>query len=142
MRNRIKSLAMFCGLLSIIHTIKAQDFLGYSNSNYVGVTGVSLQPACIVDDRMEFDMTLLGVNVAAYNNYLGLKKSRLSPRKGTDSQGNVQWFPTLANDTSIFQTMEIRDTTRYKSIYSSTRVTMPSFMVYCNHKNSFAFTWD
>ncbi len=143
MRNLFKTLIILCGLLVVNHTIQAQDFLGYSNSNYVGVTGISLQPACIVDDRMEFDLTLAGVNTAAYNNYLGLKKSSLKPRKGTNSKGETMWFPTMQNDTDfIHNSMEERINTRSKSVYSSTRVTMPSFMVFCDHKNSFAFTWD
>jgi outer membrane protein OmpA-like peptidoglycan-associated protein len=138
---KLSLIALFS--MAIGSQLKSQDFLGYANSNYVGVTGISLQPACIVDDRMEFDMTLFGANVAAYNNYLGLKKSALKPFKGKDDQGKTQWFPTLSNDTDfIHNSMEERENRRNKSVYSSARVNMPSFMVYCNHKNSFAFTWD
>lgn len=143
MKDMLKSLMILCGLLVMSYSIKAQDFLGYSNSNYVGVTGISLQPACIVDDRMEFDMTLAGVNTAAYNNYLGIKKSALKPLKGTNSKGETVWFPTMQNDTDfIHNSMEERVNSKNKSVYSGTRVTMPSFMVFCDHKNSFAFTWD
>jgi outer membrane protein OmpA-like peptidoglycan-associated protein len=129
--------------LALGSLLKSQDFLGFANSNYVGVTGISLQPACIVDDRMEFDMTLFGGNVAAYNNYLGLKKSALKPFKGTNSKGEKEYFPTMANDTDfIHNMMEERTNNKMKSVYSSVRINMPSFMVYCNHKNSLAFTWD
>ncbi len=143
MRNLLKKLLIICGFITLTTGVKAQDFLGYANSNYAGVTGISLQPACIVDDRMEFDMTLFGVNTAVYNNYLGLKKDRLNPRKSVDAQGQTVWFPKMANDTDfIHNSMEERNNGKYKSVYSATRVTMPSFMVFCDHKNSFAFTWD
>ncbi len=138
----IKQLALAV-LFIVAAKVNAQDFLGFSNSNYVGVTGISLQPACIVDDRMEFDMTLIGVNTAAYNNYLGLKRTALNPRTGTDSKGKKEYFPTLAHDTDVIHNQfEERTNNKYKSVYSGTRVNLPSFMVFCDHKNSFAFTWD
>lgn len=119
-----------------------QDFLGYSNSNYSGVSGISLQPACIVDDRMEFDLTLFGFNVNAYNNYIGLKKDAIKPFKGPDPNGVNTWFPKLAikDADSIYLTE--KNNNKNKAVYSSLRVNMPSFMLYCNHKNSLAFTWD
>ncbi len=131
-------------LLSIISfKLFSQDFLGFSNSNYAGVSGISLQPASIVDDRMKFDMTLFGFNGAFYNNYLGLKKSALTPRKEVDANGQSIWFPKLARDTDVIHnSMEERVNSMNKAVYSSLRINMPSFMIYCNHKNSIAFTWD
>jgi outer membrane protein OmpA-like peptidoglycan-associated protein len=134
---------LFLITLQFSSKLFAQDFLGFSNSNYAGVTGISLQPASIVDDRMKFDMTLFGFNAAFYNNYLGIKKSALTPRKEVDKNGYVIWFPTLARDTDIVHnSMEEKVNNKYKSVYTGLRINMPSFMIYCNHKNSVAFTWD
>ncbi len=112
----------------------SQDFLGYSNSNNVGVTGISLQPACIVDDRLAFDMTILGGNVALYNNYLGLKRDALNKVNGA--------YPAFSDPDFIGKYLSVRSNTLDKSILFSNRTNMPSFMVYANHKTAFAFTWD
>ena len=122
---------LFLITLQFSSKLFAQDFLGFSNSNYAGVTGISLQPASIVDDRMKFDMTLFGFNAAFYNNYLGIKKSALTPRKEVDKNGYVIWFPTLARDTDIVHnSMEEKVNNKYKSVYTGLRINMPSFMIY------------
>ncbi|MCC6837113.1 MAG: OmpA family protein, partial [Bacteroidia bacterium] len=57
--------------------VSAQDFLGYINSNYSGVTGTDLNPANVVNSRYKADISLVGVSISAYNNYIGLKRSAL-----------------------------------------------------------------
>ena len=55
-------------------SLKAQDFLGYINSNYAGVTGTDLQPASVVNSRYRLDVSLIGTSFSFYNNHIGLKK--------------------------------------------------------------------
>ena len=55
-------------------TTKSQDYLGYSSSNFNGITGVQVNPANVVESRMKFDMTLVGLNFSAGNNYIGVKR--------------------------------------------------------------------
>ncbi|MGZ4038103.1 MAG: hypothetical protein ACXVPQ_09775, partial [Bacteroidia bacterium] len=61
------------GCLAVIgaYTSNAQDFLGYSNNNYAGITGVYSNPASIVDGRLRFDLQLAGLDFNFANNYVG-----------------------------------------------------------------------
>ncbi len=127
--------SLFTGiLLALFQSLISQDFLGYSNSNNVGVTGISLQPACIVDDRLEFDMTLIGGNVNLYNNYLGIKRSAFNKVNGE--------YPAFNDPNFAANYLTVRSNDQDKAIYFSSRVNMPSMMIYANHKTAFAFTWD
>ena len=63
----------------------AQDFLGYSASEYAGVTAIDIQPANLADNRFKFDMTLFGTHVKAYNNYVGINTS--TPQQTLDVFG-------------------------------------------------------
>jgi outer membrane protein OmpA-like peptidoglycan-associated protein len=100
-----------------------------------------LQPACIVDDRFDFDMTIVGLNVNAYNNYIGLKRDAMKPLYSRQD-GKLTPLPTLDDPNVKEKFLEPRINSKYKSVYSSVRVNMPSFTVYANHKTAFAFTWD
>ena len=51
-------------------TVFAQDFNGYRQSNYSGVSGGDLNPANIADNRMAVDITLGAFSTTTYNNYL------------------------------------------------------------------------
>lgn len=48
----------------------AQDFMGYRQSNYSGVSGGDLNPANIADSRFVVDITLAGFSSSLYNNHL------------------------------------------------------------------------
>lgn len=50
--------------------IFAQDFMGYRQSNYSGVTGGDLNPANIADSRFVVDVTIGAASMSAYNNHL------------------------------------------------------------------------
>ena len=56
---------------------QAQDLLGLGTGNYSGVTGMTLNPASIVDSRLKFDLNLIGVSNYYSNNYLALKRDAL-----------------------------------------------------------------
>ena len=47
---------------------KAQLYLGLQNDNYSGITGISLNPAFIVDSRIAIDINLASVSAEVWNN--------------------------------------------------------------------------
>lgn len=66
-KNYFNSLLL--ALILLPSTIFAQDFNGYRQSNYSGVSGGDLNPANIADNRMVVDITLGGFSASTYNNY-------------------------------------------------------------------------
>ena len=132
----MKKCLFYLSVLSV-YFVKAQDFVGFNQSNYAGVTGVFQQPASIVDGRMKFDMNLFGLNVYTYNNYVGLKREALKREK--DKDGNI--IMPAFNDTAFIDKYTVeRINNRNKSIYFSNRIAGPSFMVALNRKNAIAIT--
>ncbi|MDP1747074.1 MAG: DUF5723 family protein [Bacteroidota bacterium] len=113
-------------LISFSVTLKAQDFLGYANSNYSGVSGADLQPAAIVNSRYRVDISLIGFSASLYNNYLGLNKNVLKDFDNAD-------FDLFTDGHS-----SIRNNKRNKSFYFSGQVYLPSFLISINSKNAFA----
>ncbi len=115
----------------------AQDFLGYINSNYSGVTGTDLNPANVVDSRYKVDINLAGISVSAYNNYVGLKKSALkhSGKLFDFSDANYKAFADTSFQDNYLTT---RNNNVNKSVYFSNQIYGPSFLVSINKKNAFA----
>ncbi len=113
----------------------AQDFLGYINSNYSGVTGTDLNPANVVDSRYKVDINLVGLSFAVYNNYVGLHRNALSKK---DQYGHLYAF-----DDSLFRQnyLSTRDNKINKSVYFSNQIYLPSFLISINKKNAFAVKW-
>lgn len=65
-----KPLFLICLLIFIsISKTFSQDFLGLNTGNYAGITGVTLQPASIVDSRFKFDINVISTSVNYSNNY-------------------------------------------------------------------------
>lgn len=131
---------LFLAFLSISLSANAQDFLGYINSNYSGVTGTDLNPANVVDSRYKVDVTLAGLSIGFGNNYVGLKKSALK-RNGSlfdFSSDNYSNF----NDTAFQDKYLVtRESNKNKSVYFSNQIYLPSFMVTINKNNAFALKW-
>lgn len=119
-------------------TAKAQDYLGYSSSNYNGVTGVLINPANVVESRMKFDMTLFGFNFAAGNNYCGVKRTAFNHSGKLFSKD--AYYPAFSDPN--FQNRYLTEVTngKDKSIYLNLRVNGPSFLVNLNRKNAIAIT--
>ena len=107
----------------------SQDFLGYANSNYAGVSGIDLNPASIVDSRYKFDMTLIGFSFDFGNNYIGLKKEALKNKKEAfkDSLFKQKYLVERINDDR-------------KSIFLRQHLIAPSFMITLSPKHAIAFT--
>lgn len=131
-----KILLLFCFLITAM-TAFPQDFLGIINSNYIGVTGIDLQPASIVDSRFKTDITFMGVTANAYNNYIGLKPSALKHTGGL-FRGNYQAFnDTAFQDNYLYE----RENNLRKSVYVTNQVSLPSFLINIDRKSALAFNW-
>lgn len=119
---------LICGPL-FFSVAFSQDFLGYSGSNYAGVSGIDLNPASIADSRYKFDMTLLGANSTVANNYIGISKLVVKNSK------------TAFNDTSFQDKYMIERIAPYnKRIFVSQQAVAPSFMITRTPKDAFAIT--
>lgn len=132
----MKSLFLFFAII-FFYSVQSQDFVGFNQSNYSGVTGVYAQPASIVDGRMKFDMNLIGINLGFYNNYIGIKRDAFKREKDASGKTTMPAF----NDTEFADKYLVeKSNNRNKSIYFSNRIAGPSFMVAINRKNAIAFT--
>lgn len=106
----------------------SQDFLGYSNSNYAGVSGIDLNPATIADSRYKFDMTLVGFSFNIANNYLGLNQAGYKYlRSGDTSEFKKELYLTE------------RINSDRKSVFLSHQLVLPSFMLTLSPKHAIAF---
>lgn len=61
-------LALIASCISLFSV--AQDFIGFRQSNYAGVSAGDWNPAMIADNRFVVDITLGGLSTTAYNNHL------------------------------------------------------------------------
>ena len=66
-KTRFSLLALF---VFAVTNVVAQDFIGFRQSNYSGVSGGDWNPAMIADNRMVVDVTLGGASFTGYNNHL------------------------------------------------------------------------
>jgi outer membrane protein OmpA-like peptidoglycan-associated protein len=128
--------------IAVVSQLGAQDYLGFVNSNYSGITGALINPANIVDNRLITDINLLGVNFNAANNYIGMRRSALEHKGSMISairkaaKGDETAFPAFADDE--FQKKYLVDVQngKDKSVFVSTRISLPSFMVHLNQLNA------
>jgi outer membrane protein OmpA-like peptidoglycan-associated protein len=142
-----------CFLLLSAFVVRSQDFLGYVTSNYSGITGVYLNPANVVESRMKVDVNLVGLNFAAANNYVGIKRSafvhsgKLS--KGLKNQSlfdpkstdpNAIYYPAFSDPSFQRNYLTTIDNGKEKAIYVALRVAGPSFLVNLNRKNAIGVT--
>jgi len=90
-----QKLSLFILIVTFLSgNVFAQDFNGYRQSNYSGVSGGDLNPANIADNRMLVDITLSGFSGTAYNNYLYFNPHQMpfgwKGTFGTDANGKYQ----------------------------------------------------
>jgi outer membrane protein OmpA-like peptidoglycan-associated protein len=116
-------------------SLQAQDYIGFNQSNYAGVSGVYNQPASIVNGRDKFDMSLIGVSFYAYNNYVGINNKAFCQPFGPGPGG----FHNFADPNFQKDFMVTRDGGVNKKAFVGSRIAGPSFMVSIDHKNAFAF---
>ncbi len=139
----------------IVNILSAQDYQGYSTSNYNGVTGALYNPANIADNRMAFDFVFGGLNLIFDNNYVSISKDAfkapnpsrrdllMAGIRGTEIQGWGNW-DTIRKESPYYWRNNFKpmDNNKDKSIYLNTRITLPSFMISINQKNAVAFNWS
>ncbi len=114
-------------MLAMANTTQAQQYLGFTNSNYSGVHGLLLQPASVVDNRMKFDLNLVSFQGTFSNNYVSLRAKDL--RTNYDENADFQ-------DTYL----RIKENSNNKYVYLNLDVLGPSFSFNIGHKNAVAFT--
>ncbi len=134
-----KHLLLFTSF-SLSLTAFAQDFPGYSTSNYAGVNGIDVNPANIADSRFKVDATVTGFSIGFANNYVGMKKSALK-RNGSLFHPDSSTYPAF-NDKNFQNDYLIeRNNSDNKSVWVRAQLYMPSAMVALSQKASVAFTW-
>jgi outer membrane protein OmpA-like peptidoglycan-associated protein len=121
----------------ISFTSRAQDFLGYINSNYAGVTGTDLQPASVVDSRYKVDVALFGLSAGFYNNYVGIKKDAFKHSGGLFNGT----YPAFEDTAFAEHYLTHRNSPQAKSLYLASQFYLPSFLVTINSKNAIALKW-
>lgn len=128
-------------------TAKGQDFLGLQTSNYAGVLGAYSNPANIVDNRMKVDIALIGLNLNVDNNYVGIKNSALK-HTGSYFKPKTLVFPAFNNTSNpnapdyYKNNLKLINNGESKSVFASTRIVLPSFLITLNKKNAIAFNWS
>lgn len=143
--KRLYSL-LICSVIAL--TSLAQDFLGFANSNYAGVTGVYLNPASIADNRMRVDVNLAGLNFMAGNNIVGVKRHKLNYGGSLTDPNSLylkdkSWEDINKSSPTYWRNnFRFNEITKTQGVIVSNRIAMPSFMISLNRKNSIAFTWN
>lgn len=134
-----KKLLLTFSLFFLFLISSAQDFLGYMNSNYSGVTGTDLQPASVVDSRFKTDFNVLGTSLSLYNNFIGLKHEALDYNtKWTDfSTTNYYAF----NETPFQNHLDVGNGPKPKSVYLANNIYLPSLLVTLDAKDAIAVKW-
>jgi len=110
--------------------VNGQDIPGYNMSNYAGVSGIDLQPACIADMRYKFDMTIVGAGIDFNNNYVSAYSKYILDQ--TMFQNYVGNFQQHFLSESI--------STDYKAVGLNAYVQLPSFAITIDRNNSVGFT--
>ncbi len=124
---------VFVLLLLLSVYAQAQDYLGFNQSNYAGVSGIYAQPASIANGRDKFDISLIGVSFYAYNNYVGVNKQAFCQPFGPGAFHNF-------NDPNFKQNfMTTNENSQNKKMFVGSRIAGPSFLININHKNAIAF---
>jgi outer membrane protein OmpA-like peptidoglycan-associated protein len=111
-------------LIAISMNSNAQNYAGYSTSNFIGVNSVFFNPGNVVDSRYKWSVNLVSANVLVSNDYATLKTSGL--------------FKTIGGDTSSYNIN--RTNFGNTNFLLDADVFGPSVMFNVNAKNSFAIT--
>ncbi|MGL6266888.1 MAG: hypothetical protein ACRC2O_03140, partial [Chitinophagaceae bacterium] len=113
----------------------AQENIGMSTGNYGGVTTVWFNPASIADNRLKFDINIIGVNSYFANNYLLVKRDAFAKRLFFKEPYNSS-FEAVKNDL-IEETWPVKGNVNGRV---ETSILFPlSFMLSTGKKSAIAF---
>lgn len=127
-KNKLSIIAASALLLVMLSpTVNAQDFVGFNSHPYAGVSAMDVNPASIAGTVYKADITVIGADVFANNNYL-----KFNPK------AFFKWNPSKSADGSV----EIDPNGTLTNAYLHTRVQLPSFMLDLNYNDAVAFTWQ
>jgi outer membrane protein OmpA-like peptidoglycan-associated protein len=119
---------LICAVLLHTATLSAQDFIGFTTSNYAGVNKVHYNPASIADSRFKVDISLFGMSTFIGNNYIGLDRTAL-------------FNPDRFQDPDFADKYLLRaDNKKAYNAYVGLNLQLPSFMVTLTPKDAIAFT--
>lgn len=109
----------------------SQDYLGFANSVFAGVNGIDVNPASIVNNPRKWDITIIGLNVSAANNFVGL-----------NSKGSKHLRSQNPEPFDQEKSLAYRSKNKPVSVFFATNITLlPSFMfTRPKHKDAFALT--
>lgn len=112
-----------------MHQLAAQDYLGFVNSNYSGITGAIINPANIADNRMRVDITLAGINLNIGNTFVGINKGIINGLGTGRSLKDIQkdYLTQVLNG-------------KNKRFNLSNRISYPSFMFGVGKNDAFGLT--
>jgi outer membrane protein OmpA-like peptidoglycan-associated protein len=137
---------ILCLTVLLCTNIKGQDYLGFVNSNYAGITGAQLNPASIADSRLRFDINLIGLNFNTANNYIGVKRSAFAHEGSLfdalkkSLNGDPNAFPAFNDNNFQLNYLINNQNGKDKSVFLSSRVSLPSFMLSLGTKNAIGFS--
>ncbi len=137
MKSKIIAIVSFLLLtLSFYNKISAQQNYGMANGNYAGITGVSMNPASIVDNRYKFDMNIAGFDSYFNNNYLKFNNDFFLRRTYSKDPYNSAFSYVKQDQVSQLLAVKERVQAGVK-----TNIQLPlSFMVTTGKKSAIAFT--
>jgi outer membrane protein OmpA-like peptidoglycan-associated protein len=121
-------------------SVKAQDFLGYFNSNYSGIFGVHLNPASIADNRNKFDATFMGASLGFQNNYIGMKRDAIKPQ-GSYFKFTEDNYPAFNDKDFQNKYLTERLNGKSKSVFLYNNIYLPSFMFTLKDRSAIGFSW-
>lgn len=134
MKKLYKLIQVFIVLTLLLGTtpfnnINAQVFLPFQNDNFVGVSNVHFQPASIVDNRLKFDLEIIGVGFAFDNNWASLDKKVM-----------YDWN-TFSDSLFAKKYLHYNDNSSDKSASQSLQARAFNFMLPITQKDAVAFSF-
>lgn len=139
MNQKIRLLLLIVGILTTF-AVHSQNFLGFQSSNYAGTYSLYSQPANVADNRLGFDINLMGLSNTISNNFMSYNGQRFFTTGLSKDLVSANGSYDLKNQDLYF----FRDTRTDKkySAYINTDLYGPlSFMAQLSRKVGIAFTW-
>lgn len=132
----IKKILIVIAFIQFTISAIAQEWIGYSATNYAGVNAVLFNPAEIVNGRYQFDLNLVGVSIGFDNNFIGLKHPGFFLSKILKDSFD---FSQMEN-TYAYDSWDKGNTKRVARVTVSQDALGPSILIPINPNNAFAIS--